>query len=381
MSWDDLAALTLARQFPDPVTDVATMVGAVGPLQTQTARSAFIGLAARFPGVTHAAVSAAYESGAIVRGSTIRGTVHTATRQQFAVLREACRTTMAVHWRRQLGLERVGPEQAWGAVEQHAADWRTPEELRAFLRDWLTEHESAAAAGALDSPTGRHVVTASGGLVRRPAAGARWEGQGAPVYRHFDAPDASLAGLVRTHLASHGPASREDIAWWSGLPLGAVDALVGEDEGLVSLAGPDARTYVDLADAPAPRDLPGVRREVQPGDQDGRARDLPGVRLLPEFDALLCAYHSKRRDRFVTPEHQARLWNQANGLMSPALLVDGTITGTWRSIGTARRRPLEVTWFAGTRRPRKGELEAPVAALEAALDITVTQVVLSRAAA
>ncbi|MCD6640593.1 MAG: winged helix DNA-binding domain-containing protein [Nocardioides sp.] len=359
-SWDDLAALTLARQFPEPVAEVGAMVEAVGPVQTQTARSAFIGLAARFPGVTHAAVSAAYEGGEIVRGSTIRGTVHTATPQQFAVLREACRTTMATHWRRQLGLERVGAEEAWEAVEQHASVWRTPDELRAFLRDWLHEHEGLAAAEALDSPTGRHVVTASGGLVRRPVPGARWEGQGAPVYRRFDAPGASLVDLVRTHLSSHGPASREDIAWWSGLPLGVVDSLVGDLEGLVSYVGPDERTYLDLPDVPAPR-------------------DLSGVRLLPEFDALLCAYHSKRRDRFVTPADHARLVSRANGLMSPALLVDGRITGTWRSVGTARRRPLEVTWFAGTRRPRKGELEAPVAALEEALDITVTRVDLTRA--
>ena len=46
----------------------------------------------------------------------------------------------------------------------------------------------------------------------------------------------------------------------------------------------------------------------------------------------------------------------------------------------ARRRPLEVTWFARTRRPRRAELEQPVAALEAALGITVTEVTLSREA-
>ena len=46
--------------------------------------------------------------------------------------------------------------------------------------------------------------------------------------------------------------------------------------------------------------------------------------------------------------------------MLPPLLVDGRITGYWRATGSARRRPLEVVWFAGTRRPRKAELEEPV---------------------
>ena len=64
----------------------------------------------------------------------------------------------------------------------------------------------------------------------------------------------------------------------------------------------------------------------------------------------------------------------------PPLLVDGRISGFWRAAGTARRRPLEVAWFARTRKPRRAELEEPVAALEAALDITVTEVTLTRAA-
>ena len=101
----------------------------------------------------------------------------------------------------------------------------------------------------------------------------------------------------------------------------------------------------------------------------------------PEFDALLCGYDSKARDRFVTPEHHRRLWNDSNGMLLPPLLVDGRITGFWRAAGTARRRPLEVTWFARTRRPRRAELDEPVAALESALGITVTEVTVSRDAA
>ena len=80
----------------------------------------------------------------------------------------------------------------------------------------------------------------------------------------------------------------------------------------------------------------------------------------------------------MAPEHLRRLWNDANGMLLPPLLVDGRITGYWRAAGTARRRPLEVTWFARTRQPRKGELEEPIAALEAALGITVSAVSITR---
>ncbi len=358
LTWEDLAGASLARQFPDDPGDVAAAVHLVGDLQTQTARSAFIGLGARFPGTTHEAISRAYADGAIVRGSTIRGTVHTASPASFTVLAEATRVGQHHRWARMLRITDDQIADLWASIEDHAREWRTPEELRDHLADWLGTHAPESAEAVATTP-GRYLAFAHGGLVRRPASGDRWEGQGKPLYGTFERTGAAtLTDVVRLHLSAHGPSSRQDVAWWAGIPLGAVEVGLAGLE-VVETEGPDGRAYLDLPDAPPPR-------------------DLPGVRLLPEFDALLCGYDSKARDRFVTPEHNRVLWNDSNGMLLPPLLVDGRITGYWRAAGSARRRPLEVAWFAGTRRPRKAELDEPVAALEAALGITVTEVSLSR---
>ncbi|MFC7360241.1 winged helix DNA-binding domain-containing protein [Nocardioides astragali] len=364
-SWEDLAGAALARQFPDDTgapdgaVDAAAAVHAIGDMQTQTARSAFIGLGARFPGITHEAVSAAYAAGTVVRGSTIRGTVHTASPANYTVLAEATRVGQHPRWARMMAITDDQIADLWVSIEEFAREWRTPDELREHLSEWLEKNGSSQAQAAARTGPGRYFAFAHGALVRRPASGDRWEGQGKPVYGTFDRTGpASLTDVVRLHLAAHGPSSRQDIAWWAGLSLGSVD------EGLAGLdvredEGPDGRTYLDLPSAPAPR-------------------DLPGVRLLPEFDALLCGYDPKARERFVTPEHHRRLWNDSNGMLLPPLLVDGRISGFWRATGTARRRPLEVVWFARTRRPRKAELDEPVAALEAALGIDVTEVTFTR---
>lgn len=362
MTWEELAARTLRRQFPAHPGSVEAMAGSVGPMQTQTARAAFLGLAARFPGVTHAEISDAYAEGRIVRGSTIRGTVHTATPGHFAALAAATRAGQRRRWTQVLRIPDDAVDRLWASIGEFAREWRTPDELRDHLLTWLTEHHPAAVP-LVDTQTGRYLAFGQGDLVRKPATGTGWEGQGRPVYRTFDPPaQATLADVVRLHLRCHGPASRHDVAWWSGLPLKLVDQTVDE-LGLVGEPGPDGRLYLD-------------GEEISSGTTGGSAT---GVRLLPEFDALLCAYDPKARDRFVDPLLHQRLMGAPNGLMLPPLLVDGRITGWWRAAGSGKRRPLEVCWLAGTRRPRKAELEQPVAALETALAITVTEVSLSRA--
>lgn len=363
VTWEDLAAAALARQFPDPdpdpAPDVAGRLAAIGPIQSQTARSPFLALAARFPGTTRDEITAAYESGAIVRGSTVRGTVHTATPEQYAALGAATRVGQRTLWQRMLRLEHSSLEELWDATEVFATSWRTTDDLEDHLHHWLVSHEGRDDVPG--QPAGRYLAFGHGGLVRRPVNGD-WSGQGAPEYRTQRAVvEATIGDAIELHLRHHGPSSRHDVAWWSGLGLRVVDQHLAEREGLTSSAGPDGRTYLDVPGSPAPR-------------------TLEGVRLLPEFDALMCGYDPAGRERFAEPAHLTRLWIGANGLVLPPLLVDGRITGYWRATGSAKRRPLEVVWFAGTRKPRKAELHAPVAALEAALGITITDVTLTREA-
>lgn len=355
----DLGALTAARQFPAGVASVAEAVARIGPIQAQTARSPYVAVAARFPGLTRAAVTAAYESGQIVRGSTIRGTVHTTTPAGFTALGVATAIGQRRLFERGLGLRRARVDDLWRAVEEYAATWRSVEDLVAFVRSWLGVHEGAESADRVVDTVGRYLAFGHGGLVRRPTNGD-WGGQGAAQYRTLPPVGSpTLADVVRLHLAAHGPATRQDLAWWSGCGLRVVDAAL-DALGLVGVPGPGGRRYVDLTPRPA-----GVAVE--------------GVRLLPEFDALMCAYDRAGRGRFADAEVLRVLWDSRNGLVRPPLLVDGRITGHWRSSGSGRRRSVEVTWFAGTRRPRPSELDAAVGATAAALGVEVAGVTLARA--
>lgn len=362
--WEELASATLARQFPEAGTasGVAEQLARIGPVQSQTARSPFLALAARFPGTSRAEVTEAYESGAVVRGTTIRGTVHTTTPQAYAVLGAAARVGQRTSWERMLALEHGTVEGLWQATEDFASTWRSPDELRDHLHQWLLQHEGRDDVTGRQG--GRYLAFGHGGLVRRPLNGD-WAGQGAPEYRTLPGgTGASTGDVVELHLRSHGPASRHDLAWWSGMGLRVVDELVADLDARVGLVRVEDRTVAPTSTCP-----------TRPRRGAGRRTAAAGVRRA---DVRLRAGGASALRRASTPQAAVER-RQRPG--APPLLVDGRITGWWRATGSAMQRPLEVVWFAGTRRPRKAELDEPVAALEAALDITVTSTTITREAA
>lgn len=125
ITWAELAARTLARQFPAisgrTVDDIGAALSAIGPIQAQTARSPFLGLAARLPGLTHETITAAYEELRMVRGSSVRGTVHCSTGADHAILDAVTRLGQRALWARTLRLAEASLEEVWGALEDYAA--------------------------------------------------------------------------------------------------------------------------------------------------------------------------------------------------------------------------------------------------------------------
>ena len=375
-TWEELAASTLRRQFPPEVAgrgaaSVVDLLRRVGPIQSQVARAPFLAVSSRLPGASYDDIVAAHESYDAVRGSSLRGTVHTSTADQHPLLDAITRRTLANLWRRSLKLRRVDAEAVRAAMERFATgEWRTPQELRAHLVSWLAEHDSAEAAEAAGTGGGgRAMAHLHSALIRRPLNGTGWERQSPPGYRvrtdvvgeppspWLDDPDRALVALTRVHLAAYGPANRRDIAWWSGERLGNVDsALAALGDEVESRPGPDGQLYYHLL-------------EVSPGGSED-----PGLRLLPEYDALVVAYDPKSRRRFLRDEHVPFLWQMANGSFSAAVLADARLRGSWKLSGSGARRRLEVRMFPGERLVDPGDFADQVAALEAALPLRIADV-------
>jgi hypothetical protein len=150
--------------------------------------------------------------------------------------------------------------------------------------------------------------------------------------------DEALAELARRYFTSHGPATLRDFVWWSGLT--ASDARFG-----LELARPhlvpeviDEQTYWLLASLP-------------PGAQVSQT-----VHLLPAFDEYLVGYRDRRA--VLNPVY-GKQTNAGGGMLSPTILVNGQVTGTWSRSLKRGSVALTPNWFA---EPNGAEEQALAAA-------------------
>ena len=130
-----------------------------------------------------------------------------------------------------------------------------------------------------------------------------WVPRSGPVAR-----ETALGELALRYFASHGPATLQDFAWWSGLTAA------------------DARSGVAAADPDLHRETAGGLVSWRGDAVQSRPPVSPFAVLLPVYDEYILGY----RDRTHAIDRQdlgrVRL---VNGLALP-ILVDGRVRGTWR---------------------------------------------------
>jgi hypothetical protein len=144
--------------------------------------------------------------------------------------------------------------------------------------------------------------------------------------------DELLRDLVRTFVRSHAPATERDLAWWSGLSL--TDVRAGLDA---------ARPEVDAFEM-------GGRRYWHAGEPPGAAGDDgdPAVHLVQSYDEYLVAHTESRG---IADPHGFARHMPREGLLAPAVLLDGVVVGLWRRAIGPRRVDVVVTRF--TSLPRR----------------------------
>jgi hypothetical protein len=275
---------------------------------------------------------ALYEDRTLLRLMAMRRTMFVVDRDVAPVIHAACSLTVAARERAKL----LKFMEDGGVGGKRRAAWLAKAEAAALealtARGPLTATELAATDPRLDaelvlSPGKKYearvkmasrvllVLAAEGRVVRaRPRGGwastqFRWATleawAGAPL-EVVDAREAEAA-LARAWLSAYGPASPEDLKWWTGWSVAQTKrALAGDD--VVACVLDDGAEGVILA-----------------GDAEPVAAPAPWVALLPALDATPMGW--KRRD-FYLGAHAERVFD-VNGNVAPTVWCDGRIVGGW----------------------------------------------------
>ncbi|HEX2660290.1 MAG TPA: winged helix DNA-binding domain-containing protein [Polyangia bacterium] len=285
-----LAQRLAAQALTRPVDSVLEVARRLGALQAQDFAQAQWALGVRCEGSTLDDVNQAFADRQIVRSWAMRGTLHVVAAEDVSWLVGLCAKRNLARAARRLRelhidkqdlaaarrvLEKVLPGQPMKRDEVFTHLERAGQAVKKQRGVYLLWHLAQDGVVAL---AGEHFVLLDE-WVRRPR---RLEG------------DEALGELARRYFQGHGPASLDDLAFWSGLPK-------GEAKRAQEIAGP----------APEP-------------DEAG----VPEALLLPGFDEYFLGY--AERSVCLEPQYFDRIVPGGNGVFLAMVVLRGQIRGTWR---------------------------------------------------
>jgi DNA glycosylase AlkZ-like len=137
--------------------------------------------------------------------------------------------------------------------------------------------------------------------------------------------EEGLARLTLNYFNSHGPATIQDFAWWSGLTIAEVK------RSLEMVSSSLQNLFVNGQSYWMPVDI----KKVGPSKS---------VFLLPTYDEYLVAY--KNRSAAIDPGHLQRVKESGNGIFSSPVIIDGLIAGNWKRSLSGNGVSMETNLFS-----------------------------------
>jgi hypothetical protein len=322
-----MRAQHLLPQSPDRVADVAQLVQKMGGIQAQDAAAARLAIGVRGNGLTLESVERAVaEQRSIVRTWGPRGTLHLLATEDIGWLLPVLGPVFIAGGQRrraELGLDEAKCARGIAALGEILAG-REPL-TKAEIVEELDRHYIHMEGQASIHLLARAAL--EGVICLGPERGSKSTYTLLSEWVKLAKPwpeEAAYRELARRYLGAYAPATPEDMAAWSGLPMNKIRAAWQAI----------ARVLIEVEAA-------GMRAWMLQEQEAWLAVQPaigPLVKLLPAFDIYLLGY--KKRDLIVYSEYTKRI-KAGGGMLKPVLLVNGRARGTWKS--TRKRDVLEVS--------------------------------------
>ncbi len=322
--------LLLERKRLSPAAVIERLVG----MQAQWPPAPYVGIWTRTSGFRRETLERALASGAVVKATAMRQTLHLVTPHDYALIRAAM-SEMNFPWETSQA-KRLAPV------------------ARALAADGPVT--SAEGVAALERETGLTGIAARRAW-RAARAGAHlvhhhetalWRARPEGRFVALDEPEEHIpiearAEMLRRYLAAFGPASVRDMSLWSMMHMPYLRASLELLEPLRRFRDEQGRELLDVPRAALPH--PETR--------------VP-IRFLPKWDNLLIGHADRTR---VLPEPYRKRVIGKNGDVAQTFLVGGFVAGTW----TADKGRVKITPFGKLARDDRKELDEERQHLEAFL--------------
>ena len=315
-----LHAQRLTSQSPDGVTGVMEVVKQVCGIQAQDASAATLAVRARSAGLVAADVEQARVwDRTIIRTWGPRGTLHLLASDDIGWLLPLLGPVFVVGDRRrreELGLSEDicvrGIHIMRSVLANHGSLTRA--ELFEQLANQGIHLEGQARPHLLFRAALEGLICLGPGRGAEPTYVLLNDWIGHDRRGHPLSEDEAYAELTHRYLSAYGPATPEDQAAWSGMPLSKIRAAwqhIADQLMEIEFAGSAAWMLKTCASW-----------------LDKLLVYTPTVRLLPRFDIYLLGY--QKRDLVVQPRYAKRI-NAGGGIIHPTVLFDGRVVGMWKS--------------------------------------------------
>jgi len=288
--------------------DVVKWLGAV---QAQDYLGSLWAIGLRMQNATEQAVERAVANRTIIRTWPMRGTLHWVSATD-------------VRWMLELLTPRVVASNARRLQQQFDLDEAVLARSRKVLERALQGSQQLSRNAVYRALEATHISTAGGRglqIVWRLAQegvicfGARegkqptfvlldeWVPHAKSMARH-----QALTELAQRYFTSHGPATVQDFAWWSGL------------------AASDAQAGLEMVKSHLAQEVMGGQAYWFYSSTSTAQEASPTAHLLPAYDEYTVAY--KDRSAVLDPSYAQRA-DSGHGI-SPTMILDGQIVGTWK---------------------------------------------------
>jgi hypothetical protein len=364
LTWSQVNAFRLERHHLThraSKQDLVKVAGDICGVQAQVMSAAELQIAVRVDASVEDVRSALWKEKTLVKTWLMRGTLHLIPGNDLPVYTAA----MGKRWIRVnkawLKFFNVTEPEVWEFTDAIGTALSAKPMSREELIAVVAKGKSERLRDALRSGWGGMLKPAArnGKLCFGPSRGQNvtfvrpdvWIGS----WREAD-PQVALVDAARRYLRAYGPSTKEDfVRWWGNWPGVGVAAWKGLEPELATVSVEGSKLQILSADL---RSLASPKAGLS-------------VQLLPNFDPYLMG-HSKR-DHLFDPEHRSKV-SRVAGWISPVVLADGRVLGTWSHLAANKTLRIKVEPFKSLPASVKTEVRTRAESIAKALDLPKTEV-------